>query len=265
MKQDESYLIPFLSEKAEQCLSNQMITNSAFLDLHEKSQAVGLRLPHGVRRIFYGGFEGAERTAAVFLPDYIEAEDFASLSEFFILSPDDCPVAVLEVEKDKFSPPLSHRDYLGSLMGLGIKREMTGDIIVRENGCLIFAMKSMAGYISENLVSAGRGTLSVRIIAPHEIKDMPSNEGERESFTVSSPRLDSIVKNGFHISRDAACEAISRGLVFLNDVESTKPDKRIAEGDKITLRHKGRLIVTSLPGKSKKGRDIVNIEFFGRK
>ena len=100
MKQDESYLIPFLSEKAEQCLSNQMITNSAFLDLHEKSQAAGLRLPHGVRRIFYGGFEGAERTAAVFLPDYIEAEDFASLSEFFILSPDDCPVAVLEVEKD---------------------------------------------------------------------------------------------------------------------------------------------------------------------
>ena len=95
MKQDESYLIPFLSEKAEQCLSNQMITNSAFLDLHEKSQAAGLRLPHGVRRIFYGGFEGAERTVAVFLPDYIEAEDFASLSEFFILSPDDCPVAVL--------------------------------------------------------------------------------------------------------------------------------------------------------------------------
>ena len=265
MKQDESFLIPFLNEKAEQCLSDQMITHSAFLDLHEKSQAAALRLPYGVRRFFYGGFDGAERTAAIFLPEYIEAEDYDSLSEFFRLSPGDCPVAVLEVEKDKFSPPLSHRDYLGSLMGLGINRNMTGDIIVNENGCYIFVMKSMASYLADNLVSAGRGTLKVKVIAPGEVTGLAAAAGVPDSFTVSSPRLDSIVKNGFHISRDAACEAISKGLVFLNDIECLKPDKRIAEGDKITMRHKGRMIVTSLPGKSKKGRDIVNVEFFGKK
>lgn len=264
MTQDDGFITSFLNDKAEQCLSNQMITHSAFLDLRGKSAAACLRLPHGVHRVFYGGFAGAERCVAVYLPEYIEACDFGSLSEFFAESPDDCPVCALGVKKDKFSPPLSHRDYLGSLMGLGISRDMTGDIIVNDDGCVIFVMKSLSAYIAENLSSAGRGTLTVSILAPHEVTGLAGSEGVRTTFTVSSPRLDSIVKNGFRIGREAACEAIGKGLVFINDVECTKPDRRVAEGDKITLRHKGRLIVTGFPGRSKKGREIVETEFFGK-
>lgn len=265
MTSDEKILVSCVAEKAEQCLDRQMITESKFLDMHEKSLVNGLKLPFGVRRIFYGGFEDAERTVAVFLPEYIEANDYASLEEHFRTVPDDCPVALLKVSKDKFSKPLTHRDYLGALMGLGINRDMTGDIMVNDNGCHIAVMKNMAEYIVKNMNSAGRGTLTIEITSPWEAEGIEKNEGVPDSFTVSSPRLDSIVKNGFSVSRDAACEAISKGLVSLNDSECLKPDKRIAEGDKIVLRHKGRIIISSLGGKSKRGRDIVNVIRFVKK
>lgn len=259
MTPDDRILTSFLTEKAEQCASNQMITCSKFLDMHEKSLTAGLRLPYGVRRVFYGGFDEAERSIAVFLPEYIEARDYAALSEFFENSPADCPVSILEIKKDRFSKELTHRDYLGALMGLGISRDTTGDIMVSKEGCHIAVLKTMAEYIAENLTSAGRGTLNIKVCEPWNIENYSRNEGVPDSFTVSSPRLDSIVKNGFGVSRESACEAISKGLVFLNDIECVKPDKKIAEGDKISLRHKGRIIISALPGKSKKGRDIVNI------
>lgn len=233
--------------------------------MHEKSLVNTMRLPYGVHRIFYGGFDGAERNIALFLPEYIEATDFDSLTEFFKDSPDDCPLMILEIKKDKFSKALTHRDYLGALMGLGINRDMTGDIIVDDKGCHIAVIRSMAKYIADNMTSAGRGTLSIECLDPHNVNSLQREEGVEDSFTVSSPRLDSIVKNGFFISRDSACEAISKGLVFVNDTECLKPDRKIGEGDKITLRHKGRIIITACPGKSKKGRDIINVTRFVKK
>ncbi len=259
MTEEDKILISLISEKAEQCLDRQMITQTRFLDMHEKSVASGIRLPGGVKRVFYSGFEDAERYLAVFLPGYIEADDEKSLADYFASSPDDCPVAVLEVTKDKFSKALTHRDYLGALMGLGINRDTVGDIKVGENGCHIAVIKSMAEYISRNLTSAGRGTLNIRILPPGEADSVPAAQGVPDSFTVSSPRLDSIVKNGFSVSRDAACEAITRGLVFVNDIECFKPDRKINEGDKITFRHKGRIFIESFPGKSRKGKEIVSI------
>ena len=174
---DDRILTSFLEEKAEQCASNQMITCSKFLDMHERSVATGLRLPYGVKRIFYGGFEETERSLAVYLPEYIEAADYSALSEFFETSPGDCPVSILKIKKDKFSKELTHRDYLGALMGLGINRDTTGDIIVSKDGCHIAVLKTMGEYIAENLTSAGRGTLNIEILAPWEITDLPRNEG----------------------------------------------------------------------------------------
>lgn len=242
-----------------------MVTESKFLDMHERSIASGMKLPYGVHRMFYGGFEAAERCLAVYLPEYIEADDFASLNAFFIDSPNDCPVSILEVKKDKFSKALTHRDYLGALMGLGISRDMTGDIFVNDDGCHIAVIKSMSQYIADNLSSAGRGTLNIKLLMPFELENLKHDEGTPESFTVSSARLDSMVKNGFGVSRDNACEAISHGLVFVNDTECLKPDRRINEGDKITMRHNGRIIVSSMPGKSKRGRLIINVISFKEK
>jgi RNA-binding protein YlmH len=256
MNTDDKLLISKIEDKARQCSENSMITNSDFLDMHQKSVVASMRLPYpDVRMVFYGGFDGAERTVAVFLPDYIEDE----LSDHFSAVPEDDPLTVIELTKDKFSPALSHRDYLGALMGLGIRREMTGDIIVSENGCRMAVLSKMAPFILDNLGKAGRGTLKGRILETSEAREGTKATGIPESFTVSSMRLDSVVKNAFSVSRGDAAEAIEGGVVFVNDIECTKPDRKIVSGDKIVFRRKGRIIVGDCSGVSKKGRVIVNI------
>ncbi len=257
MTDEEKILLSFLEEKAFLCADRQMMTRGNFLDMHSRSLAASLRLPEGVKRIFYGVFPSAERTVPLFLPDYIPAESEDELTAYFTENEDECPLSVLEITKDRFSKPLSHRDYLGALMGLGINRDVTGDIKVTENGCYIAVLGNMAEYIAQNMDKAGRGSLKIKIISPADIPETENDAGEEISFTVSTARLDSVVKNGFGISRENACEAIEHGLVFINDLECFKPDKRVNEGDKITLRHKGRVIITDCSSKSKKGRIIV--------
>ena len=263
MTREDRLLIDKIEDKARLCSENSMITNSDFLDMHERSVAAQTRLQYpDVKMIFYGVFEDAERTVAVFLPEYIEAENADDLRAYFSENPDDNPLAVIRLEKDKFSPALSHRDYLGSLMGLGIRRETTGDIAVDENGCKMVVLSKIAPFIAENMGKAGRGTLKAEIIPVSAAENGAKPTGVPDSFTVSSMRLDSVVKNAFRVSRNDAAAAIESGVVFVNDTECIKPDKKVSEGDKIVFRRKGRIIVNGCSAVSKKGRIIVEITRF---
>ncbi len=263
MTAEEKLLIAKAEDKARQCSENFMITCTDFLDMHEKSVLAGIRLQYSdVKMIFYGVFDGAERNVAVFLPEYVNAENEEELRTYFAESPESNPLAVVEMEKDKFSPELGHRDYLGALMGLGIRREMTGDISVTEKGCKMAVSEKIALFIIENLSKAGRGTLKAKIIPAHLAAEGMKAAGAPDSFTVSSMRLDSVVKNAFRVSRSGAAAAIEGGTVFVNDVECTKPDRKILSGDKIVFRRKGRIIVDDCSSVSKKGRVIVEIRKF---
>lgn len=263
MNEEDKLLLAKIRDRSRQCSDNSMVTSSVFLDMRERSVVASSRIEGDTKMLFYGGFEDAERTVAVFLPDYIEASDLPSLLEYFDGCPECDPISIIEIEKDKFSPALSHRDYLGALMGLGIKREMTGDIIVNDGGCKMAVLEKIAPFIIENLGKAGRGTLKARIIPSSQARNGEKSVGTPDSFTVSSMRLDSIVKNAFRVSRGDAAAAIESGLVFVNDLECTKPDKKISDGDKIVFRRKGRIIVTDCSSVSKKGRIIVEIMRFG--
>ncbi len=263
MTAEDKILIAKYEDKVRQCRDNSMITCTAFLDMRERSViATHLSPQSEAKTVFYGVFDDAERVAAVMLPYYIEADDFESLCSYFSENPDDNPLAVVEVEKDRFSKPLSHRDYLGALMSLGIRREMTGDIIVNENGCKIAVLAHMADYIAENLCKAGRGSLKAKVVSAPTVTETEKATGVEDSFTVSSMRLDSVVKNAFKVSRGDACKAIESGVVFVNDSECLKADKKICGGDKIVFRRKGRIIVEDCSSVSKKGRIIVIIKRF---
>lgn len=263
MTPEDKILIAKYEDKVRQCSENSMITCTGFLDMRERSVIASRLLPQSeAKTVFYGVFDDAERNAAVMLPYYIDANDGESLRRYFSENPDDNPLAVIEVEKDRFSKPLSHRDYLGALMALGIKREITGDIIVSENGCRIAVLAHMAAFIAENLCKAGRGTLKARVVSPQAAASAEKPAGVEDSFTVSSMRLDSVIKNAFNVSRTDACKAIESGVVFVNDSECLKADKKICGGDKIVFRRKGRIIVENCSGVSKKGRIIVVIKRF---
>ena len=263
MTREDKILIAKIEDKARLCSENSMITSSDFLDMHERSVAAEMRLQYpDVKMIFYGAFEGAERTVAVFLPDYIEAANSDELKAYFDENPDDNPLAVIRLKKDKFSPSLSHRDYLGAFMGLGIRRETTGDIAVDENGCKMIVLSKIAPFIAENMSKAGRGTLKAEIIPASKAENGTKSAGVSDSFTVSSMRLDSVVKNAFRVSRNDAVSAIESGVVFVNDIECIKPDRKVSSGDKIVFRRKGRIIINDCSSVSKKGRVIVEIMRF---
>lgn len=260
MNNEDKFLLAAIRDRERQCSENSMITNSVFLDMRERSVVASSRREYpDVSTVFYGGFDDAERTVALFLPEYVDADD---IHGYFEQCPEADPLAVIEIVKDKFSPALTHRDYLGALMALGIKREMTGDIIVSESGCRVAVLEKIAPFIAENLVKAGRGSLNAKIIAPHLAREGTKAQGTPDSFTVSSMRLDSVVKNAFRVSRSDAVSAIEGGVVFVNDLECLKPDKKIGAGDKVVFRRKGRIIVTDCSSVSKKGRIIVCIDKF---
>lgn len=253
---EDQFLFSHAQDLKIQCADNSMITNTLFLDMRQRTLLKPLEKEQNtyVNTFYYGGYSDAERVCAVFVPEFFETED---IFNFFAENNEENPLSLIRIDKDRFSA-LSHRDYLGSLMGLGIKREMLGDILVDENGCYIPCVKSIAKFISENLISVGRGTVTVSLKSFDEIGNRKENFKEISAF-VASPRLDSVVSSAFSLSRTKSAEFIEKGAVFLNGIECLKPDTKLNEGDKIVLRGKGKAILASFDGESKKGRLHITI------
>ena len=151
-----------------------------------------------------------------------------------------------------------HRDYLGALMGLGIKRTKVGDIIVGAHGAQIVVAEDMAEYLKDSLTSVGRAIVKVTVSDITGLRPMEIKKEERE-YNVSSPRLDNVVSAVFSVSRKSAQEAISRGLVFIDGIQTMKPDQQLKEGQKLVLRGKGKAIYEGTFGKSRKGKDYIRV------
>lgn len=187
--------------------------------------------------------------------EYIEAQP----SEYFRNEPDDDPLTVLRVTLKKGAPVLTHRDYLGSLMGLGIKRESTGDILVRKDGADIIVLKEMASFIMMNMDKAGRARLQFEEVPVSELI-VPEFHRIEVTESVSSLRLDNVLSAAFGLSRGKAGEAVSAGIVFVNGVTVSKPEKQVTEGDKLVIRGRGKAVFKEIKGTSSKGRTIIVIE-----
>lgn len=266
MKEDQFFLGQ-LADRIAQCENKYITTYTNFMDTHQQSIAriycrknfiptaeedqygpEDMGSIPATRSIFYGGYPDAERQILINLPDYafLETEN---------------PLTVIRATKPDGGRALTHRDYLGSLLGLGIKRELVGDILVREDGADIIVTEDIADFILLNYGKAGRTNLS---LTQCPIKDLiiPKQKVSVITDTVASLRLDSVVASAFGLSRGKASEAITRGIVFVNHVETVKPDQQVSEGDRITLRGRGKARLTEIGGKSRKDRQYITIERF---
>jgi RNA-binding protein YlmH len=245
MKED-NILLGQAEDKIRQCFERSMPTNTVFLDPHQQSLVRGefMKQSWGCALEFYGGYEDAEREVLLCLPDYATV---ATADPLAVIS-----AAVVNPGGRR----LKHGDYLGSLTGLGIKREMTGDILVRDDGADIIVLEEIADFIVASYGKAGRVDLHVEKKQISELI-VPERQLTRVTDTVASLRLDNIVSSAFGISRTKATQAISQGLVFLNHMEATKSDAKVSEGDRIVLRHKGRADLEEVGGNSRKGRIYV--------
>ena len=144
-------------------------------------------------------------------------------------------------------------------MGEGIRREKVGDIIVTERGAQILAMKEMCAYLAQNFRHVGRFEADVKILSIFELSYRESQTNCLH-FTVSSPRIDNIIAAAYGLSRRLATEAILAGRVFVNGVETTKPDMSLKGGEKIVLRGKGKAIYHGINGTSKKGKLYISVD-----
>lgn len=245
MKED-AILLAGIEDKIEQCLENYMVTNSTFLDMRQRTMVERLcRGSRGLRYYFYGGYEEAERTVVAFLPDYAKLEE-------------ENPLALLRITQDGYRE-LSHRDYLGSLTGLGIKREMIGDILVRKDGADVIIIKDIGNFLLYNYEKAGRVYLNLEIRPIQDIL-VPEALFQEKKDTVASLRLDNVIASAFSLSRGRAAEAINGGIVFINGLQCQKIDRLVKEGDKLVLRGKGKAVLQTVGGITKKDRIFIVIK-----
>ncbi len=148
-------------------------------------------------------------------------------------------------------------------MGLGIKREKFGDIIVSPHGADIFVKRDLVSFFITNFTKVGNQNIDIEEINMDEINIVES-KGEEISDTVASLRMDNIVSSMFKISRKDASKFINQGMVFQNNIEVEKCNKEVSEGDKIVLRGYGRAFLREIGGKSRKDRTYIKLEVFKR-
>lgn len=197
----------------------------------------------------FGGYADAERQMLVYLPEYL---DDSSLYE------EDAPLVCLRATFFEGDSP-SHRDFLGALMGAGIARETVGDICVGKGSCDFFVTGEIAPYILQNFSSAGRTRLHLQAIPLKDVQ-VPEPEVKQIKDTLASLRLDSVISSGFRIGRSLAADYVNAGRCAINGLPCQKPDKGIAEGDKISVRGLGKIRLTTVNGETKKGRISVVID-----
>ena len=244
MEKEEKLLLAQAEDKARQRNNRNILTHTGFLSMAEQALLEHVH-PDGT---FYGGYEDAERCMLVFLPDWLPE-----------IPAEDGPVCVLRVTLPKGSSKLTHRDYLGSLLALGVERSVIGDILVQEDGADILVSADMADYLVQNYVQAGRTSLSCTILPLSALRPGVFTVETRRD-TVASLRLDSVLASMFSMSRGKAQEAIHMGLAAVNNRIVDKPDHFLSEGDKVSLRGKGKAILKEVGGKSRKDRDCIVFE-----
>jgi RNA-binding protein YlmH len=199
--------------------------------------------------VFSGGCQGCERQIAFFLPYYVEPEDF---------NPAEYITAIHG--KTKFASP-GHRDYLGAIMNLGITRESVGDIFISGDEAWFFVLPTVADHVLLSLDKIGRSGVKLERT---ELNSVPAPERKIKavSFTVKSPRLDSVAAGMFNISRTEAAELIAAGQASLNYTVCQKTDAPVTEGDTVSLRGCGKGQVAAIGGETRKGRTFVEAEIY---
>lgn len=202
----------------------------------------------GSNYMFYGGHPDTERQMLCIAPEEVE------------ITPEMFPICGLLISPKhvKFAGEISHRDVLGSVLGLGLDRDVIGDIFIREKEAYLLCAERIADFLTEQLVQVRHTNVVC------ERANKGDSEFEKEfqtiSRTVSAIRIDSITAAAFGVSRSSAAAAVSGGKVFINGREVTAPSASVKEQDVISFRGFGKARLKEIGSLTKKGRISVTLE-----
>ena len=241
------FFIKRIRELATLSYQRDIVTFSDFLNLNEQSlvKSQASQFP-GVVMEGFGGYDQAERQMIAFHPDALVFSW-------------DYPICCIKVEPKalKFSEPLTHRDYLGTILGLGVERSVIGDILVQDHGAWIFCHKKIKDFLLENLCRVRHTTVTAYSV--EDPSEMPEPKLSPVFGTCSSIRLDALIAIAFQSSRSSMVSFIESGQVFVNGKLVTSNGYEPLEGDIISVRGKGRFRFDGIQGKTKKGRTSVTL------
>lgn len=246
LQKDDALLKAMVQDAVQLCDRRGKPAFVGFLD--EREQVFVRNLMESARienYMLWGGYDGAERV--VF--GAFSAYDTMTASAFPLT-----PVTVTFREQDV----LSHRDFLGALMALGIERSTVGDILVESGRCVLFLREELVPYVQTQITKIG--AVGVRVT---EGAEEPYPVGRRfQSFSavVSSLRADCIVAACTGLSREKTKTWITSGLVTINYVECQSPSVLLSAGDKIAIRGKGKFCLEQIGGLTRKGRIGIEVK-----
>ncbi|MDE6280910.1 MAG: RNA-binding protein [Oscillospiraceae bacterium] len=247
---DERVVLARALDQMERAQNRSIPSATQFLSPAQRAALEPLLASCGhPRHLFHGGYEGAERTVCVFLPDWQEPEDWLAEDE----------LAAIEAAYPPTGADLTHRDLLGGLMGIGLTREKVGDILVGDTAAQIICLKEAAPIILSQFEQAGRYRLKLKEIPLSALSPAPA-EVKLIHDTVAALRLDAVLASGFSLARGKAADLVTTGRVSLNHRECLKPDKPVVQGDVLTCRGLGKCVVKTVGGQSRKGRIIIEME-----
>lgn len=241
-------------DKLESAQKRNIPAHTHFLSPSERADVENLAAATGhPPHLFYGGFAGAERTVCWFLPDWQAPED--------VLALEGQGEGVLRALRCTFPADsgLTHRDFLGAILGQGITRETVGDLLIFPDHCDILVLQEVEDFLLLHLESAGRTKLKTAPL-PLAAVEPPVVTVKTIRDTVSTPRLDAAAAAGFSTARGKAADLITSGRVQLNHRECTKPDRLVQAGDVISCRGLGKCRVKELGSPTKKGRIPIVLE-----
>ena len=169
------------------------------------------------------------------------------------------PVSVIAVapKSVKFAEELTHRDYLGAILGLGIERGLIGDIIVRDKHAWFFCLSSAAEMITSSLVQVRRTAVTAAVTTPDVPELQPRYIPLR--LNVASERLDAVVAAFCGLARGKADQLFAAEKVFVNGIPVTDCSRSLKEGERFSVRGFGKAVYDGIAGESRKGRLFVRL------
>ncbi len=197
-----------------------------------------------------GGFEGAERLMVRFG----SPEELGYEADFPIACIRICPLA------RKFADDLSHRDFLGALMNLGIDRSTLGDIKMAEEGACLFCLDSIAEFICENLSQVKH--TNVACSRTEETGMILTEKPDRVILHVPSLRADAVLSRVYDLSREKSLELFRAGKVYLNGRRCDNGSKQLKTGDTVNARGSGKFVLSGEPRETRKGRLAVEADVY---
>lgn len=245
-----------LLESAQLAFQKEIVVYTDFLGLAEQNLFyTSLREFPAVSYSCYGGTSGAERFCIAFDGrETVNGLTRTEAEEYYLF-----PIVCICITPSslKFSEPLTHRDFLGALLHLGITRSKIGDIFIKEGCAYVFCTESIGEFICKELCTVKHTLVHCELTVPEE--EILRPELKEITSTVASLRLDAFLSVAFQTSRSSLTAFIDGGKTYVNGRLATKAGQQLEEGDIVSVRGKGRFIVSEVKNMTKKGRIVVTI------